>query len=43
MTRVRSPSTSISGRKDAGMAWVEVGATTTVDIMSSSLLWSTTA
>src|SRR5882724_10260602 len=41
-TRVVSPSSSISGRKDAGLALEDVGATRTTERGSSSLAWTIT-
>src|ERR1700730_12362438 len=41
-TRVASPSTSTSGRKEAGRALREVGATRTTDLGNSSFAWTTT-
>ena len=40
--RVFSPSRSISGRKDAGRALRDVGATRTTDLGKNSLAWTTT-
>jgi hypothetical protein len=40
--RVFSPSRSISGRNDAGLALREVGATSTTDLGKNSLAWTTT-
>lgn len=41
-TRMFSPSTSTSGRNDAGLALRDVGATRTTDLGRSSLAWTTT-
>ena len=41
-TRIVSPSSSISGRKDAGLALWDVGATSITERGSSSLAWTIT-